>query len=370
MFQVLFGAVMALLLAAFYWMLGKWLSFYHIPVAVWWVRLLRAGLSAALLAAWRRWGVVSLAALHLTAFFAGTELAAWAIRWLCRGRQEQGWYLLLSRIYHTGLIPVALTALLLLWGCYNMGHIVQTEYTVFSDKLAQDRDLVLITDVHYGTVQKPAVLQEKIRQINALKPDLVVLGGDIVEEGTSLQQMEQIFRQLGGLESTYGTYYIYGNHDRQLYADRTGGRAYTEEQLKQAIETNGIAILRDRRVELGQDLLLAGREDVSYPAGRAPADRLLAEADPGRFTIVADHQPVEAAQNAALGVDLQLSGHTHAGQIWPLGLLTERIYGFSYGQYWENNCCVVVSSGTAGWGFPVRTQQRCEYVVIHLRRKA
>ena len=369
MFRVLFGAVAALLMAAFYWMFGKWLSFYHVPVTLWWVRLLRAGLSAGVFAVWGLWNAAGLIALHLTAFFAGTELAAVLVRWLCRAWQDQGWYLLLSRLYHTGLIPVVLTAFLLLWGSFNMRHIVQTEYTVFSDKLAEDRDLVLLTDVHYDTIQDPALLQSKLQQINALQPDLVVLGGDIVEDGTSRQAMEQVFRQLGGLESRYGTFYIYGNHDRQLYADRRNGRQYTEQQLEQAILDSGIVILRDSRVELGSDLLLAGREDRSYPAGRIPADRLLDGADLSRFTIVADHQPVEVEQNAALGVDLQVSGHTHAGQIWPAGLLTERIFGYSYGQYWKDNCCVIVSSGTAGWGFSFRTEQRCEYVVIHLRRK-
>ena len=66
---------------------------------------------------------------------------------------------------------------------------------------------------------------------------------------------------------------------------------------------------------------------------------------------------------------MQLSGHTHAGQIFPAGLLTERIFGFSYGQYWQDGCCVVVSSGVAGWGFPIRTEKQCEYVVIHLKKE-
>lgn len=370
MFYLILGSVFSVMAIIFYWMFGKWLSFYRVPVKKWPFRLLRTGLSGLIFLLWRLWSIAGLAALHLAAFFALTEAVAlplrrWGTRW-----KEQSWYRALRGVYRTGLIPGALTCLLLGWGFYNMSHIVKTEYAVSSAKLKEDRVLVLLTDIHYGTVQNPQVLQRKIQEINRLNPDVVVLGGDIVEEGASREEMEQAFQMLGELQSAYGTYYIYGNHDRQLYADhRAGGRAYTEDQLIQAIESNGIAILRDQKIELGPDLTLAGREDASYPGGRASAAELLAGADPDRFLIVADHQPVDVSQNAALGADLQLSGHTHAGKIFPAGLLTERIFGFSYGQYWQDGCCVVVSSGVAGWGFPIRTEKRCEYVVIHLKKE-
>lgn len=370
MFYVMVGVLFLLLAALFDWMIGKWLSFYRLPLKKSSARLLRLGLAGMIFLLWRVWSPAGLAALHLAAFFALTEAAAWPFRRRAGRAEKRGWCRGLERLYRTGLIPLALTCLLLGWGFYNMGRIVETEYTVFSSKLKEDREIVLLTDLHYGTVQKPEVFREKIQQINRLKPDLIVLGGDIVEEGASFQEMEQAFQMLGELESAYGTYYVYGNHDRQLYADAmSGGRAYTEEQLARAVQDNGIAILRDRQVEIGPDLTLAGREDRSYPGGRAPASALLAGADLSRFLIVADHQPVEVAENAALGADLQLSGHTHAGQIFPAGLLTEKIFGFSYGQYWQDGCCVIVSSGAAGWGFPVRTEKRCEYVVIHLKKE-
>lgn len=370
MFYGILGAIFLTMAAVFYWMFGKWLSFYGVSVKKGPIRLLRAGLSGLVFLLWRVWSVAGLAALHLAAFFALTEAVALPLRKWGKRWKERGWYQALRGVYRTGLIPGALTCLLLGWGFYNMSHIVKTEYTVSSPKLKEDRDLVLLTDLHYGTVQNPRVLQSKLREINGLNPDLIVLGGDIVEEGASREEMEQIFQTLGELQSAYGTYYVYGNHDRQLYADRrSGGRAYTEDQLAEAIERNGITILRDQITELGPDLTLAGREDASYPGGRAQAAELLAGADPDRFLIVADHQPVDANQNAALGVDLQLSGHTHAGQIFPAGLLTEKIFGFSYGQYWQGQCSVVVSSGAAGWGFPIRTEKRCEYVVVHLRKE-
>ena len=118
------------------------------------------------------------------------------------------------------------------------------------------------------TIQSPDILKNKIEEINALNPDVIVLGGDIVEEGTSKASMQEVFRVLGGLKSTYGTYYVYGNHDRQLYADVTShSRKYTEQELVQAIETNSITILCDDWVPVGDELILAGREDASYTSG-------------------------------------------------------------------------------------------------------
>ncbi len=96
---------------------------------------------------------------------------------------------------------------------------------------------------------------------------------------------------------------------------------------------------------------------------------MLKDIDRSRFIIVADHQPVGAEENAAAGVDLELSGHTHAGQIFPIGYFTEVSGGMNYGEYQEGDCRVIVSSGTTGWGFPIRTQGKCEYVVVHLRRQ-
>lgn len=89
----------------------------------------------------------------------------------------------------------------------------------------------MITNTHYDTIQNPDVLREQIDEINALDPDLIVLDGDIVEEGTSKSSMQGAFQVLGGLRSTFGTYLVYGNHDRQEYADVvSNSRAYKKEK--------------------------------------------------------------------------------------------------------------------------------------------
>lgn len=261
------------------------------------------------------------------------------------------------------LIPMAITAALMATGANNMQDVRRTAYTVSTDKLqpGQRYRVLLLTDIHYGTIQNPAILSDALPAIQAEAPDCIVLGGDIVEEGTSRADMEEVFRLLGGLDSTFGTYFVYGNHDRQLY---TSHPAYTQEALRDAMEGSGITILQDSAVKLGENILLYGREDASVPG--LPAEALLAGADREKLILLADHQPTRAAENAQAGADIQLSGHTHAGQIWPIGNLMELFGSLSYGHYTVENSDVYVSSGVAGWGFTVRTSAHCEYVVLDI----
>ena len=349
--------------AGLYWMAGRWLALYGVEVRKTGVRIAR-GLAAVLaLAAFVKWHMAALVELHLLALFTLTELAVLLPRRLARGRAGGKWF---WKVYRSGLVPVLAVCLLLGFGYWKMEQIYATEYTVISDKLDSGYDVVFLSDIHYGTIQNPGALQRAVEKINALQPDLIILGGDIVEEGTSKESMEEAFRVLGNLKSIYGTYYIYGNHDRQSYL-APPSRAYTAEELERAIRSNGIEILCDCWISVGEDLVLAGREDAGAAYERLPAGEILWGADRDKFLLVADHQPVGLEENDSQGVDLQLSGHTHAGQVFPAGYLIELFGGLNYGLYREGDCQIIVSSGAAGWGFPVRTQGRCEYVVLHLR---
>ena len=361
------GGMLLALASGLYWLTGRWLSLYGIPVKKWNIRLLRVGAVVAVALLCWLWRMTLLIALHLMALFFLMDVGAFVIRRVGRKCREERWYRTFRSIYHSGLVPVCITCLLLGFGAYQIRNIVPTEYTISTDKVQANYRVILLTDLHYDTIQNRNVLKNKIDEINAWNPDLIVLGGDIVEEGTSKTSMEEAFQVLGGLKSTFGTYYVYGNHDRQDYADAaSGARTYTVQELQDAIESNGITILCDRWVPVGEELVLAGRNDVSTRDGRAAAKDLLKDADRNRFIITADHQPVETKENARLGVDLQLSGHTHAGQIFPVGYFTDWFLEPNYGKYEMGGCTLIVSSGVAGWGFPARTQGKCEYVVIDI----
>ncbi len=272
-----------------------------------------------------------------------------------------GW---LRTVYRTSAIPLAVVIAVTCYGAYNMSVVRETRYTYVSDTPIREEGyrVALITDTHYGTVQDVNVLKNAIPEINALHPDIVLLGGDIVDENTSREYMEDVFSTLGQFESTYGTYYVYGNHDRQTYARDA---AFSVEELDAAIEGNGITILRDEYTVINGEIVLVGREDRSV-GNRETVDEILGGAGAGQLIMVLDHQPVEAGNNDASGVDVQLSGHTHAGQIWPVGLFIQCFSRLNYGHYEVGSCDVYISSGFAGWAYPIRTSEHCEYVILDI----
>lgn len=264
------------------------------------------------------------------------------------------------------IVPLLTTAFVLIYGSWNIANPIRTCYTYTSPKpLSQNYRIVLITDTHYDTIQDPAVLEAAIPAINAENPDIIILGGDIVEEGTSREAMQEVFAQLGKLNSTYGSYYIFGNHDRQTYSSHP---AYSRKELWRTIEDNGITVLSQQYNVIHSELVLAGMEDLSVYRGadRPPLSEFLDPEDAGKLIIVADHQPNRWESHKEGGMDLQLSGHTHAGQIWPIGHFLELAGGLSYGEYHLDGCTAIVSSGFAGWGYTLRTSEHSEYVVIDI----
>ncbi len=283
-------------------------------------------------------------------------------KWLCPRRRKR-----LSMIHKSHLLPIALFLLIIWGGSMNMGLVYQTDYTVTTEKSIREEGyrVAFLSDLHYGTVQDTAVLKENISEINAQQPDVVILGGDIVEEGTSLEDMQEVFYHLGCLDAPMGICFIYGNHDRQ--AD-SHSRTYTDEELIAAIEDNGIIILEDDTLLLGGDLLLIGRADAAWDqqTTRKEISELIQPGQEELFLLTLDHQPLEAEENNAAGVDLMLSGHTHAGQIFPVGYFTEWTGGMNYGLYQTGSCQSIVSSGFAGWGYGIRTQAHCEYVIVEI----
>ena len=112
-----------------------------------------------------------------------------------------------------------------------MNHIDQTEYNMTTQKIGNDSyKVIFISDTHYGTIQNPQLLKDSISRINDIKPDIVILGGDIVDERTSNLEMKEVFKELSKINSTYGTYYVFGNHDTQPSQTdyENGNRTFTD----------------------------------------------------------------------------------------------------------------------------------------------
>ncbi|MBQ9828458.1 MAG: metallophosphoesterase [Lachnospiraceae bacterium] len=277
-----------------------------------------------------------------------------------RGIKEGGTF---EKIYHIGLIPIVIVAAILIYGKINMHHVVETDYTVYTEKTTEDLSIALISDIHYPVSTDGEKIAEIVAEINEKKPDVLLLGGDIVDERSSLEEVREVFRILGTAKTKYGVYYVYGNHDRGNYSVPD----FTNEQLESAITDAGIKILLDESVELGDDVTLIGRNDRSYI--RAELSELMKSVDKDDLIILLDHQPRGFDEDKNEGVDLLLSGHTHGGQMWPVGYIMTAMGSneLRYGYKKIDDFQVIVTSGLAGWGYDIKTGAPAEYLIVAVK---
>lgn len=308
--------------------------------------------------------------LHIVVLSALVQFGDFVLRPLLR-RIFKTRYRLWKWLIDSSLLPLALSALLLIYGYFNMFNVVPTRYTLHTDKFIRPQGyrVALISDVHFGVSLNETQLREVAARISAEQADVVVLCGDIIDSSTTKEGMEQVFSVLGSIESAYGTYYAYGNHDRP-----GRNQPYTQSDLTAAIEGSGIIILQDKALALTEDLTLAGRDDRGYSgkSSRLTPDALLKDADLSDFILLLDHQPYEYAQSAAAGADLILSGHTHDGQLWPIGDMQRllRVNDLVYGHAFVGSSAqAIVTSGLAGWAYPLKTAAPAEYVIIDILPK-
>jgi hypothetical protein len=218
--------------------------------------------------------------------------------------------------------------------------------------------LVAVSDLHLGTLLDEGWLEARCGQIRALRPDLVVFLGDIVEgHGRS---PEAFLPSLRGLTAPLGVWAVSGNHESH------GGNTPNSRLLTEA----GVRVLRNRWAEARPGLLLAGVEDLTSRRrsgqGGDPVGQALAGRPPGA-AILLSHTPWEAEKGAAAGAGLMLSGHTHAGQIWPLGYLVRLVYPLLAGRYEVGGMPVIVCRGTGTWGPRMRLWLPGEILRITLR---
>ena len=260
------------------------------------------------------------------------------------------------------LVSLLVTVAVVLYGTLNMQTIRANRLTYTSAKLSREHRFVFVSDIHMGAAQSRKTIAEALERIKAEKPDFIVLGGDITDEFTQKNEMQDIMSMFGSLGIP--VYYIYGNHDRQAGSARAGGPTYSPGELEKAIADAGLTILDDSIVAISGDLVMLGREAYNHDSRMYPGD--LPETKDGPFILCIDHSPFEKNDIVATGADLQVSGHSHAGQFFPLQFIYN-IAGYdAYGWYKVGDTDVFVSSGFSGWGVPFRTEGQSEYVVMDL----
>lgn len=259
-----------------------------------------------------------------------------------------------------------LVFLLVAAGAYNAAHPVIRHYEISLNKSAPPRiasplRIALVSDLHLGSLIGTAQLTSIIDQLNALSPDLVLLPGDIIDGPVAVLDDERLLDQFRSLQTPLGVFGSLGNHE---YTGRQ------PERFRERMAAAHVDILRDELRLIDNSLYIIGRDDLSAKpfrgSDRLPLAELLAGVDRNKPLLLLDHQPKRFDEAIAAGVDLQVSGHTHLGQLFPNHFITRLLYQLDYGQLQLGSFHAIVSCGVGTWGPPVRLGNRPEIVLITL----
>lgn len=275
-------------------------------------------------------------------------------------------------VYYAGVFALGLTVAYLLWGWYLAHNVWRQAYILETEKQVGAFRIVQFADSHVGSTFDGEGFAEKMQMIQSENPDIVVVTGDYVDDDTTKEDMIAACKALGRIKTTYGVYYVLGNHDKGYYNPEY--RGYDGDDLIAELEKNNVTVLRDETVLIDNRFYIIGRLDRSEEqrgAGRASMEELISGLDPKKYSIVLDHQPYEYEEQALAGVDLVLSGHTHGGQMFPINHLGELtgVDAKTYGLENRGDTNFIVTSGISDWAIKFKTGCRSEYVVVDIKEK-
>jgi predicted MPP superfamily phosphohydrolase len=256
------------------------------------------------------------------------------------------------------LISFVLTICLFIYGYINNQHIDKQVFNIHINKPAdgiKSLKIVAISDWHLGLGSDKSQINRVISKINREKPDIILIAGDLIDNSVVPLYLQNVSDDLNRLEAKTGIYMAPGNHE---YI--SGMNA-----CKQFIEKTKIKLLSDSLVTLPCGLQIIGRDDQSNRERMAGADwkNII---DRNKPAIILDHQPVHLEDAQTVGADLQISGHTHHGQIVPLTWLTDYMFDISYGFAKRKDTNYYVSSGVSLWGPPLRIGSNNEFAVFNV----
>lgn len=266
-----------------------------------------------------------------------------------------------------------------LYGILHAKRIYLREYPITLETACEQPDLkiAMVADLHLGYSTTESQIQRMADLINSQTPDLVCIAGDIFDNDfDAIKNPQSVASILAGLKSRYGVYACYGNHDvsEKILAGFTFSQNKPlpeDPRFCEFLTDAGIRLLEDETVLIDDRFYLTGRKDKSKAQkegdSRLSFSQLTEELNPDLPLIVMDHQPNELAEAAAAGVDLDLSGHTHDGQIFPGNLIMKFL--------WENPCGIlkkeamysVVTSGVGVWGPAMRIGTDSEVVILNVK---
>jgi len=267
--------------------------------------------------------------------------------------------------HFTFLFVLATVLIIIIGGAINAAFPRLRKLEIRIDKPSpalQTVNIVMASDFHQGTINRNSRLQKIVRKINSLKPDLVVLVGDVMDMYVPRGEGEAMIQTFQEIQAPLGVFSVTGNHE--YYSG-----------VKKNIDSltrGGVRVLQDEAVKIRDSFYVVGRRDRSAPRWeerRASLKEILENVDTRLPLILLDHQPFHLEDAEAAGIDLQLSGHTHAGQLIPINFINKAMYEQYWGYLRKGKTQYYVSCGVGTWGPPVRTGSWPEIIQIKLAFK-
>lgn len=276
-----------------------------------------------------------------------------------------------------GIICLIIISSLCIYGVINAHKIHSTFYDININKsnYKSDMKVVLVSDLHIGYSIGIKDISNMVNLINKENADLVIIAGDIYDNNfDGIQNPDEMIRILKSIKSKNGVYAVYGNHDvnEKTLAGFTFN--YNEKKISlpekdNLLEKSNIKLLRDETVLINDSLYLIGRRDASKPGdvkSRKSIEELIENIDKEKPIFLIDHQPREIKKISNNGIDLDLSGHTHGGQLFPLNIIMKLMWKNGNGYKKYNNMNSVVTSGVGLYGPNMRIGTKAEVVTINV----
>jgi uncharacterized protein len=262
-----------------------------------------------------------------------------------------------------GLLLIFIVICVLIYGTINAKNPIIKTYSINIDKSAGNNkslNVVFISDIHIGDIINKSRIVPMISSINRLKPDIVLLGGDTIDDDPKVFINEEIGNLFKNIKSRYGTYAVLGNHE--YYSNKT-------QLIVDSLSGSGIKVLRDECCLIDNSFYIIGREDLQskqFGIKRKSLSELMEGINKALPLILLDHQPPGRKTLLDDSVDIQLSGHTHGGQFFPNRIFTKMLYKNDWGYLKIGKFNLLVSDGYGTWGPPIRIGNKGEIMQIKI----
>ncbi|MCI6821853.1 MAG: metallophosphoesterase [Clostridiales bacterium] len=280
----------------------------------------------------------------------------------------------------SGAVCMIVIAVIGVYGMVNAGIIRTTDYDITVDKSGGNMDsmkVVLVADLHMGYSIGTDHIANMVKKINTQDPDVVVIAGDIFDNDyDALEDPEKLEKTFRKIKSRYGVYACYGNHDIKEkilagFTFKSKEKKESDPRMDAFLEAAGIKLLQDDSVLIDDSVYIYGRADSKHPgrgiSKRKTPEQIMDSLDSSKPVIVIAHEPDELGELSDAGVDVDLCGHTHDGQMFPGNLTTALVWENSYGYLNKNGMHNIVTSGVGIFGPDMRVGTIAEVCPITIK---